>query len=128
MSDLITLRALMGLSSAPTRLSDSSLILVDCQNTYREGLMKLAGVEAAIWRRSAICSLPWCRIKWPCRTDAALHRRRCRVRSGRAVTVGIEDMTVPYFPPLDMADKLKSASERHECIDETIGDASITDR
>jgi nicotinamidase-related amidase len=48
MSDLITLRELLGLSSAPTRLSESSLILVDCQNTYREGLMKLPGVEAAL--------------------------------------------------------------------------------
>jgi hypothetical protein len=40
MSDLITLRALMGLSSAPTRLSVVQ-------------------------------------IKWSCRTDAAVHRRRC---------------------------------------------------
>src|SRR5208337_3326462 len=48
MSDSITLRKLLGLSGAPARLSESALILVDCQNTYREGLMQLAGVEAAL--------------------------------------------------------------------------------
>jgi len=48
MSDKITLRKLLGLSAAPARLSESALIMVDCQNTYREGLMQLVGVEAAL--------------------------------------------------------------------------------
>lgn len=48
MSDSITLRKLLGLSAAPAPLSKSALILVDCQNTYREGLMQLDGVEPAL--------------------------------------------------------------------------------
>ncbi len=48
MSDQITLRQLMGLSATPAPLSDSALILVDCQNTYREGPMQLEGAEPAL--------------------------------------------------------------------------------
>ena len=43
-----TLRELLGLSLAPSALSASALILIDCQNTYREGVMQLEGVEAAL--------------------------------------------------------------------------------
>lgn len=43
-----TLREVSGLNDEPAALSDSALILIDCQNTYREGVMKLAGVEPAI--------------------------------------------------------------------------------
>jgi nicotinamidase-related amidase len=44
----ITLRELMGLGQEPLRLTDSALVLIDCQNTYRRGTMKLTGVEEAI--------------------------------------------------------------------------------
>ena len=43
-----TLRDLMGLSDQPAALRDTSLIMIDCQNTYREGVMRLEGVEAAM--------------------------------------------------------------------------------
>ncbi|MCK8515845.1 cysteine hydrolase [Methylonatrum kenyense] len=43
-----TLRTLLSLGQAPSALSDSALILIDCQNTYREGVMKLEGVEEAL--------------------------------------------------------------------------------
>ena len=43
-----TLRDLMGLSDQPAALRDTSLIMIDCQNTYREGIMRLEGVEAAM--------------------------------------------------------------------------------
>jgi nicotinamidase-related amidase len=43
-----TLRDVAGLGSQPAALHDSALVLIDCQNTYREGTMKLAGVEAAL--------------------------------------------------------------------------------
>ncbi|MES1925371.1 cysteine hydrolase family protein [Salinisphaera sp. T31B1] len=45
---LKTLRSVSGLSDQPPGLSDSALILIDCQNTYREGVMALSGVEAAL--------------------------------------------------------------------------------
>ena len=43
-----TLRELMGLGHEPCQLKDAALILIDCQNTYREGVMKLTGVEEAL--------------------------------------------------------------------------------
>lgn len=43
-----TLRELLGLNLAPSALAASALILIDCQNTYREGVMKLEGVEEAL--------------------------------------------------------------------------------
>ena len=48
MSDPTTLRALAGLPLEPAALSDSALILIDCQNTYTYGVMELAGVQAAL--------------------------------------------------------------------------------
>jgi nicotinamidase-related amidase len=43
-----TLRSLLALSDTPARLSKSALVLIDCQNTYREGVMQLEGVEPAL--------------------------------------------------------------------------------
>ena len=43
-----TLRDLKGLGHTPSGLSESALIMIDCQNTYREGIMKLEGVENAL--------------------------------------------------------------------------------
>ena len=48
MSDPTTLRALAGLPLEPAKLSDSTLVLIDCQNTYTYGVMELAGVQAAL--------------------------------------------------------------------------------
>ena len=43
-----TLRDLVGLGHQPTSLKDAALIMIDCQNTYRRGIMQLEGVEPAI--------------------------------------------------------------------------------
>lgn len=48
MSSLTTLRDLMGLGHEPGLLADAALVMIDCQNTYREGVMQLSGVEAAL--------------------------------------------------------------------------------
>jgi len=48
MKDLKTLRDVAGLGRQPAALGQSALVLIDCQNTYREGLMELEGVEAAL--------------------------------------------------------------------------------
>lgn len=37
MSDLATLRGLSGLSPAPAPLTGSALVMIDLQQTYREG-------------------------------------------------------------------------------------------
>ena len=43
-----TLRDITGMGYNPAALKDSALIMVDCQNTYRRGMMQLTNVEAAI--------------------------------------------------------------------------------
>lgn len=43
-----TLRDLGGLGNTPAHIANSALILIDCQNTYREGVMQLEGVEPAL--------------------------------------------------------------------------------
>jgi len=43
-----TLRALAGLDPAPCTLGGSALVMIDCQNTYRSGVMALHGVEEAL--------------------------------------------------------------------------------
>ena len=47
MSSHVTLRGLLGLGDAPAALQDSALIMIDCQNTYRRGVMQLEGAEDA---------------------------------------------------------------------------------
>ncbi len=48
MSEPQTLRTRAGLNLAPGTLKDSALVMIDCQNTYRGGVMKLHGVEEAL--------------------------------------------------------------------------------
>jgi nicotinamidase-related amidase len=43
-----TLRELTGMGHTPTTIGQSALVLIDCQNTYREGVMQLEGVEPAL--------------------------------------------------------------------------------
>ncbi|MEC3895183.1 isochorismatase family protein [Nocardiopsis sp. LDBS1602] len=43
-----TLRDVIGLDARPPRLSDSALVLIDFQNTYRAGVMALEGAEEAL--------------------------------------------------------------------------------
>lgn len=43
-----TLREILGLGQQPAALKGSALIMIDCQNTYRRGIMQLSGVEAAL--------------------------------------------------------------------------------
>lgn len=48
MTTLTTLREVSGLSPRPAGLRGSALLMIDLQNTYREGLMRLSGVEPAV--------------------------------------------------------------------------------
>ncbi|GEL25797.1 isochorismatase [Pseudonocardia sulfidoxydans NBRC 16205] len=43
-----TLRELTGMPAAAPSLAGSTLIMVDCQNTYTRGVMELEGVQAAL--------------------------------------------------------------------------------
>lgn len=48
MADLKTLRGLSGLGTEPAPLKGSALLLIDLQETYRDGVMRLENVEPAI--------------------------------------------------------------------------------
>ncbi|MBT2455540.1 isochorismatase family protein [Streptomyces sp. ISL-86] len=43
-----TLRDVIGLDNQPSRLADTTLIMIDFQNTYRTGVMALEGAEQAL--------------------------------------------------------------------------------
>ena len=43
-----TLREIVGLGQQAAPLKDSALVMIDCQNTYRSGIMQLTGVEQAL--------------------------------------------------------------------------------
>ncbi|RRQ29247.1 cysteine hydrolase [Rhodococcus sp. Eu-32] len=48
MTEPVTLRQLTGLPDAPAALSDSTLVMIDCQNTYTEGVLELENVQPAL--------------------------------------------------------------------------------
>ncbi|KAB7756131.1 cysteine hydrolase family protein [Mycolicibacterium mucogenicum] len=49
-----TLRELSSLPVEPVRLADSALVLIDCQNTYTQGVMELEGVQDALDEAAAL--------------------------------------------------------------------------
>jgi nicotinamidase-related amidase len=49
-----TLRALTGMDPNPAPISKSALVLIDCQQTYREGVMQLENVEPALQEAAAL--------------------------------------------------------------------------
>ncbi|OBJ41058.1 isochorismatase [Mycolicibacterium mucogenicum] len=49
-----TLRELSSLPVEPVRLADSALVLIDCQNTYTQGVMELDGVQDALDETAAL--------------------------------------------------------------------------
>lgn len=48
MTESTTLRDIVGLGHSPSSISESALIIIDAQNTYREGTLQLEGVEPAL--------------------------------------------------------------------------------
>lgn len=48
MSEITTIRDIAGMGNSSSSIKDSALIIVDAQNTYTEGVMKLDGVDAAM--------------------------------------------------------------------------------
>ena len=53
-SEPTTLRALADLPLQPVSLAESTLVLIDCQNTYTRGVMELEGVQAALDEAEAL--------------------------------------------------------------------------
>ena len=66
-----TLREITGLGHVPGTIGKSALILIDCQNTYREGLMQLE--ESS--RRSlnaSVCSAGFAMPAFPLFTSSTM--------------------------------------------------------
>ncbi len=49
-----TLRALTGMNPNPAPIHKSALVIIDCQQTYREGVMQLENVESALKEAAAL--------------------------------------------------------------------------
>src|SRR5258708_4564859 len=64
-----TLRVLADLPRQPVSLSESTLILIDCQHTYTRGVMELDGVQealdeaAALFDRARSAGIPFIHIQ-----------------------------------------------------------------
>lgn len=54
MSDPKTLMQMAGADMNPSALSDSALVLIDCQEEYRSGFLPLTGVDDAVTQAAAL--------------------------------------------------------------------------
>jgi nicotinamidase-related amidase len=139
MPEPTTLRALSGLPATPASLTDSTLILIDCQNTYTKGVMKLDGVAAALdeaatlLRRARSAGIPIIHIKHDSGEGSPYD---IRAEIGQIVDqvapAGDEPVIVKQFPnsfiQTELDDRLKASSARnlvlagfmtHMCVNST---------
>ncbi len=139
MPEPTTLRALSGLPSTPASLADSTLIMIDCQNTYVRGVMALDGVAAALdeaaelLERARSAGIPIIHFKHDAGEGSPYD---VRAEIGQIVDQvaprGDETVIVKQFPnsfvQTDLDDRLKAASARnlvlagfmtHMCVNST---------
>jgi nicotinamidase-related amidase len=139
MSEPTTLRALSGLPSTPASLADSTLIMIDCQNTYVRGVMALEGVAAALdeaaklLERARSAGIPIIHFKHDAGEGSPYD---VRAEIGEIVDQvtprGDETVIVKQFPnsfvQTDLDDRLKAASAgnlvlagfmTHMCVNST---------
>jgi nicotinamidase-related amidase len=134
-----TLRTLAGLPSSPPSLVDSTLIMIDCQNTYTRGVMALNGVEdaldeaAKLLERARSAGIPIVHIEHD-DGDGSLYDIRAEIGQivDRVAPQGDETVIVKNFPnsfvQTDLDDRLKAAGARslllagfmtHMCVNST---------
>jgi nicotinamidase-related amidase len=139
MAEPTTIRALSGLPSTPPGLADSTLIMIDCQNTYVRGVMALDQVEAALDRaaelleRARLAGIPIIHFKHDAGEGSPYD---VRAEIGEIVDQvaprGDETVLVKHFPDCfvqtDLDNRLKAASARnlvlagfmtHMCVNST---------
>jgi nicotinamidase-related amidase len=139
MHEPTTLRDLSGLPSTPASLADSTLIMIDCQNTYTQGVMALDGVAAALdeaatlLRRARSTGIPIIHIKHDAGEGSPYD---IRADIGQIVDQvapqGEEPVIVKQFPnsfvQTELDDQLKVTSARnlllagfmtHMCVNST---------
>jgi nicotinamidase-related amidase len=134
-----TLRTLAGLPSSPPSLVDSTLIMIDCQNTYTRGVMALDGVQdaldeaAKLLERARSAGIPIVHIEHD-DGDGSLYDIRAEIGQivDRVAPQGDETVIVKNFPnsfvQTDLDDRLKAAGARnlllagfmtHMCVNST---------
>jgi nicotinamidase-related amidase len=134
-----TLRTLAGLPSSPPSLVDSTLIMIDCQNTYTRGVMALDGVQdaldeaAKLLERARSAGIPIVHIEHD-DGDGSLYDIRAEIGQivDRVAPQGDESVIVKNFPnsfvQTDLDDRLKAAGARnlllagfmtHMCVNST---------
>jgi nicotinamidase-related amidase len=139
MPEPTTLRALSGLPSTPASLADSTLIMIDCQNTYTRGVMALDGVTAALdeaatlLTRARSAGIPIMHIKHDA-GEGSPYDIRAEIGQivNRVAPEGDEPVIVKHFPnsfvQTELDDQLKAVSARnlllagfmtHMCVNST---------
>ena len=139
MPEPTTLRSLGGLPSTPAGLAESTLIMIDCQNTYTRGVMELDGVAAALdeaaklLERARSAGIPIIHIEHD-DGDGSLYDIRAEIGQivDRVAPQGDETVIVKHFPNsfvhTDLDEQLKAASARnlllagfmtHMCVNST---------
>lgn len=134
-----TLRTLAGLPSTPPSLADSTLIMIDCQNTYTRGVMELDGVAAALdeaaklLERARSAGIPIVHIEHD-DGEGSLYDIRAEIGQivERVAPQGDETVIVKNFPnsfvQTELDDRRKAASARnlllagfmtHMCVNST---------
>jgi nicotinamidase-related amidase len=134
-----TLRALSGMPATPASLSDSTLIMIDCQNTYTQGVMELDGVTAALdeaarlLERARAAGIPIIHIQHDS-GEGSPYDIRAEIGQivDRVAPQGDETVIVKAFPnsfvQTELDDRLKSASAHnlvlagfmtHMCVNST---------
>jgi nicotinamidase-related amidase len=134
-----TLRTLAGLPSSPPSLADSTLIMIDCQNTYTRGVMELDGVQEALdeaaklLERARSAGIPIVHIEHD-DGDGSLYDIRAEIGQivDRVAPQGDESVIVKNFPnsfvQTDLDERLKAAGARnlllagfmtHMCVNST---------
>jgi len=134
-----TLRTLAGLPSSPPSLADSTLVMIDCQNTYTRGVMELDGVQDALdeaanlLERARSAGIPIVHIEHD-DGEGSLYDIRAEIGQivDRVAPRGDETVIVKNFPnsfvQTDLDDRLKAAGASnlllagfmtHMCVNST---------
>jgi nicotinamidase-related amidase len=134
-----TLRTLAGLPSSPPSLADSTLVMIDCQNTYTRGVMELDGVQDALdeaanlLERARSAGIPIVHIEHD-DGEGSLYDIRAEIGQivDRVAPQGDETVIVKNFPnsfvQTDLDDRLKAAGASnlllagfmtHMCVNST---------